>query len=143
MISEQQIAQAKIQGLKTMRNPNRATAARYDLKTSRVMITLASGIELAVSPAIVQGLTTATPEELMDIELTPMGTGLHFPAIDADIFVPALLQGFTGTRHWMARELGRQGGSHKSELKAITSRENGKLGGRPRKDKTTGLPANR
>lgn len=106
MFSEQQTVQAKIQGLKTMSNPNRAIAARYDLKTFRVMITLISGIELAVSPAIVQGLTTATPEELMDIELTPMGTGLHFPAIDADIFVPALLQGFTGTRQWMARELG-------------------------------------
>lgn len=134
MISEQQIAKAEAQGLKTMGSSNRAIAARYDLKAQRVVVTLASGIELSVAPAIVQGLTTATPAELMDIELTPMGTGLYFPAIDVDVFVPALLQGFTGTRQWMARELGRRGGSQKSEIKTITSRANGKLGGRPRKN---------
>lgn len=118
MISEQQIAKAEAQGLKTIGSSNRAIAARYDLKAQRVVVTLASGIESAVAPAIVRGLTTATPEDLMDIELTPMGTGLYFPAID--VFVPALLQGFTGTRQWMARELGRQGGSQKSDIKTIT-----------------------
>ncbi|MEW9809183.1 MAG: DUF2442 domain-containing protein [Candidatus Symbiodolus clandestinus] len=101
------ITLAEAQGLETLNSPNRAIAARYDFKAQRVMMTLVSGIELAIPPAIVQGLNTATPDELADIELTPMGIGFYFPTIDADVFVLAILQDFTGTRQWMARKLGR------------------------------------
>jgi hypothetical protein len=39
---------------------------------------------------------------LSKIEISPSGLGLHFPAIDADLYLPALLDGFLGSRRWMA-----------------------------------------
>jgi hypothetical protein len=68
------------------------------------------------------------------IEISPSGLGLYFPAIDADMYLPSLLEGFLGSRHWMAARLGKAGGSVKSGAKAAAVRKNGKLGGRPKKD---------
>lgn len=122
-------------GQETMNSPLRAIAARYDAKSQRVIVTLASGIELAIPPAIVKGLSTASAVELEDVEITPLGNGLFFPTIDVDVFIPAIMDGYTGTSKWMARELGRKGGSATSEKKSAASKANGKLGGRPRKAK--------
>ena len=47
----------------------------------------------------------------------------------------ALLEGFLGSRRWMAAEMGQRGGKATTEAKAAAARENGKLGGRPRKPK--------
>lgn len=67
------------------------------------------------------------------IEISPGGLGLHFPMLDADLYLPALLEGIFGSRKWMAGMMGRSGGLTKSPAKAAASRENGKIGGRPRK----------
>lgn len=132
MATEVQIAAAEQRGRETFDSPLRAVAARYDQASQRVVVTLASGIELVIPPAVVQGLSTATDEELTAIEITPLGNGLYFPAIDADVFIPAILDGYTGTRQWMA-ELGRKGGSATSQRKSAAAKANGKLGGRPKK----------
>jgi hypothetical protein len=59
--------------------------------------------------------------------------GLHFPALDADLYIPALLEGFFGSKRWMAARLGELGGKARSAAKARASRANGRLGGRPKK----------
>ena len=51
-----------------------------------------------------------------------------------DLYIPGLLQGFLGSKHWMA-ELGKRGGTASTDAKATAARQNGKLGGRPRKSK--------
>jgi hypothetical protein len=38
------------------------------------------------------------------------GFNLHWPALDVDLYVPALLAGVFGTRSWIARELARLAG---------------------------------
>jgi hypothetical protein len=58
---------------------------------------------------------------------------LHFPKLDADLYLPALLEGLLGSKRWMAARLGKHGGQARSAAKAAASRENGKRGGRPRK----------
>jgi hypothetical protein len=70
---------------------------------------------------------------LGDIEVSLSGAGLHFPKLDADLYVPALLEGVLGSRKWMARSMGRTGGASTSAAKTEAARANGKLGGRPRK----------
>jgi len=107
-------------------------AARYDRRTGRVVIGLSSGLEVGFLPEKAQGLTGASAEELQEIEITPSGYGIHFPKLDADLYLPALLQGFTGSRKWMASGLGRVGGTSRSRAKVAAARKNGKLGGRPR-----------
>jgi Protein of unknown function (DUF2442) len=111
----------------------RAVSARYDRKTGRIVIHLSSKLIVSFSPADVQGLENAKPSQLTEIEISPSGFGIHFPALDADLYVPALLDGFLGSRAWMASRLGQIGGRSRSKAKKTASRANGKLGGRPKR----------
>lgn len=111
----------------------KAVQARYDRRVSRIVIGLDNGLELAFPPRLAQGLEHATPAELANIEISPLGDGLHWPAVDADLYVPALLQGVFGSKSWMARHLGAVGGRSRTVAKTAAARENGRKGGRPRK----------
>jgi Protein of unknown function (DUF2442) len=108
-------------------------AARYNPKAHRVVISLSSRVEVMFDPADVEGLENGTTFQLKEIEITPSGFGLYFPRLDADINVLNLLEGFLGSRKWMAARLGAAGGSSRSKPKAAAARANGSLGGRPRK----------
>ena len=111
----------------------RAVKAYFDAKSGRVVIELSSKLFVSFAPKDAQGLEQARPSDLKEIEITPSGLGLHFPALDADLYVPALLEGFLGSRQWMAARMGAAGGSATSVAKRRASRANGKLGGRPKK----------
>ncbi|PKO64119.1 MAG: DUF2442 domain-containing protein [Betaproteobacteria bacterium HGW-Betaproteobacteria-17] len=108
-------------------------AVKYDRRVSRVVITLASGLELAFSPHNVQGLERAHPADLSEATISPSGLGIHFPRLDADLYLPALLEGFLGSKRWMATQNGKLGGASSSAAKAEAARQNGKMGGRPKK----------
>ncbi|RRR67414.1 MAG: DUF2442 domain-containing protein [Candidatus Viridilinea halotolerans] len=125
-----QLAEAR---LAAERDHAHAVSARYDRRTKRVIVRLHTGLELSIPPALVEGLADATPETLAEIEISPSGLGLHWPQLDADVYVPALLEGQFGSRQWMARQLGATGGRSRSEAKRHASRANGAKGGRPRK----------
>ena len=108
-------------------------AARYDRRIAKVVVSLKTGLDLAFSPHDAQGLETAHPADLVDIQISASGLGIHFPKLDADIYIPALLDGFLGSKSWMASENGRIGGKSASGSKSAAARQNGRLGGRPRK----------
>ena len=97
------------------------------------MVSLSSGLDVSFRPRDAQGLEGAKPEDLAVIEVSPSGQGLHFPRLDADLFVPALLEGFLGSPAWMAARPGAEGGKSTSEAKGAAARANGCRGGRPRK----------
>ena len=78
-------------------------------------------------------MENASDTDLGTIEITASGMGLYFPAVDVDILVAPLLAGVLGPRSFMARRLGKEGGSSRSESKAAAARANGARGGRPRK----------
>jgi len=123
-------AEARMQAL---REAGHAVAARYDRRSSRVVVSLNTGVEVAFPVRLAEGLAGASPEDLAEIAISPAGLGLHWPRLDADVYVPALLQGVFGSKNWMARELGAVGGRARSAVKAAASRANGRKGGRPRK----------
>jgi hypothetical protein len=110
-------------------------AARYDRRIGRIVLTLDTGLDLAFSPHLAQGFASARPADLDVMEISPSGLGVHFPKIDADLYVPSLIEGFLGTKRWMAAQSGRVGGKAVTPAKAVAARENGKLGGRPKKAK--------
>ena len=110
-----------------------AVVAQYDRRENRIRLDLSNGISIAFKPNKAQGLEAASPVQLAKIEISPSGLGLHFPALDADLYLPSILEGFLGSRHWMAAQLGKVGGRTRSKTKAAAARANGKLGGRPRK----------
>ena len=123
---------AKARGEARLQGP-RAETVHYDAARNRIVIRLVGGVEVAFSPQDAQGLEGAATDDLSEIELTPAGLGLHFPRLDADFYVPALLAGILGSKNWMAQRMGSLGGKARSTDKAKASRENGKRGGRPRK----------
>ena len=112
--------------------------AYYERKGDRVVIGLSTGIEVAFRPRDAQGLERAKPNQLDAIEISPSGLGIHFPKLDADIYLPALLEGFLGSKRWIAAEHGKLGGGTSTAAKAAAARRNGKLGGRPKKIKEPG-----
>ena len=114
-------------------NVPRATGAYYDRRSGRIVVNLSSNIAIMFAPKDAEGLEKATPAQLQRIEITPSGYGIHFPKIDADLYLPALLEGFLGSKRWMASVLGRIGGKATTVAKKSASRQNGRLGGRPRK----------
>ena len=110
----------------------RAVSARYDRKNGYIVIHLSSNLILSFSPRHAQGLENAKLSQLEEIEVSPSGFGIHFPQLDADLYVPGLLEGFLGSKKWMASRLGHVGGQSRSPAKRAASKANGKLGGRPR-----------
>ncbi len=111
----------------------RAVKARYDRRLDRVIVSLDNGLDLAFPPHMAEGLAKATATELAMIEISPTGLGLHWPKLDADLYLPALMGGVFGSRRWMAGMLGRVGGRSRTDAKVAAARANGQRGGRPRK----------
>ena len=97
------------------------------------MVELANGCTYAFPAGLVQDLQGAGDDELADVQVDGAGFNLHWPALDADLYVPALVSGVFGTRAWMTRELARRAGQASSPAKAAAARTNGAKGGRPRK----------
>jgi hypothetical protein len=71
-----------------------------------------------------EGLQGATREQIAQVKILGNGTGLHWPALNLDHYVPSLLRHIYGTTRWMA-EIGRSGGSVRSAAKRKASQANG------------------
>jgi hypothetical protein len=111
----------------------RAVSAHYDRASGRVVVELSSKVAVNFRSEDAQGLEHAKAADLAKIELSPSGFGIHFPSLDADLYLPALLEGFLGSRKWMAARMGEAGGKSRSKAKKAASRANGAKGGRPRR----------
>lgn len=99
-----------------------AISARFDRRSRRLVIRLDTGIDFSFNPRDAHGLEEASEEQLADVAIDGAGSTLHFPKLDADFSIVRLLEGFLGPTDWSRRE-----------RRAVASRENGRLGGRPRK----------
>ena len=117
-ITDKELAAANARGREMLRTTPHAVAARYDGTRNRIVIELSTGIELAFPPGSAQGLETASPADLAKIEIDPPGFGLHFPRLDADLYVPALLEGALGSQAWAAARMGQEGGKAKHTRQA-------------------------
>src|SRR6478735_1682721 len=131
-ITERELRRAEAR-METQRQASHAVSARYDRRSSRIIVALNTGVQIAFPADLAEGLAGASAADLAQIEISPAGLGLHWPRLDADLYVPSLLQGMLGSKNWMARQLGTAGGPARSEAKTAASRENGRKGGRPRK----------
>jgi hypothetical protein len=133
MVSSDVFRAAIERGRRRRKKTPPAVAARFDRSRGRVVVSLRSGVDISFSPSDAEGLENATASQLGQIEITPSGLGIHFPKLDADLYLPALLEGVLGSRKWMAAKLGAMGGRSTSVAKRQASQANGRLGGRPRK----------
>ena len=123
---------AKRRAQKLQASQPRAICAHYDRARRKIVISLSTRIEVSFSPQDAEGLQDVSVAKLNPIEISPSGFGLYFPKLDADFYLPALLEGFLGSRQWLASRLGAAGGSSRSVAKKLAAKVNGRLGGRPR-----------
>ena len=128
---------AEARGREMVKSEPRATAARYDRETGRVAVELANGCTYIFPAELAQELHGADDEALSGVVVDGAGFNLHWPALDADLYVPALVAGVFGTRDWMAKEWARTAGRATTPAKAAASRANGAKGGRPRKKRAS------
>ena len=131
--SEKSLEAAEARGREILASEPRASSVRYDSDSSRVIVELTNGCAYAFPPRLVQDLQEASEADLADIQVDGLGFNLRWPALDVDLFVPALVSGIFGTRAWMTRELARAAGQTRSSAKAAAARANGAKGGRPRR----------
>jgi hypothetical protein len=96
-----------------------------------LILKLSDGRRHVIPREDLQGLQSATKDQIAEVDILGDGTGLHWPALNLDHYVPSLLRRIYGNKDWMA-EIGRSGGSVKSAAKKKASRVNGLKGGRPR-----------
>lgn len=131
-LTREQFEAASDRGAERMRGP-RAESVHYDAGRNRVVVRLTTGVEIGFAPRDAEGLQHAAIEDLKVIEIQEFGLGIHFPKLDADLYLPALLEGVLGSKRWMAAQLGATGGRARTAAKAEAARANGARGGRPRK----------
>ena len=135
-LTDAQFAAAEARGREKLEKEPRAASAHYDRKTGRVVVELMNGCTYIFPPHLVQDLSEASPDDLAEIMVEGLGFNLHWPKLDADLYVPALVGGVFGTKQWMAKALARQAGRSTSPAKADAARANGRKGGRPPKTAT-------
>ena len=121
-IDEAAFKAAGARGKKAYAAP-RAVGARFDKRTQRVVVRLDTGIDFSFDPKRAHGLSEARSDDLIGVSVEGVGSTLHFPRLDADFAVARLLEGFLGPMDWTRKA-----------ARAAASRENGKRGGRPRRD---------
>lgn len=129
-IDDEAFAKASEQGERLRARGPLATSARHE--AGRIHVELDNGCAFVFPVEQAQDLAGAAPADLKVIEISAAGLGLHWPRLDADLYVPSIVKGILGSRRWMA-ELGAAGGRVTTPSKAAAARANGRLGGRPRK----------
>jgi hypothetical protein len=132
MITTDAEIDAAVERAKLLDGEPLAKTAVYIPSLKILMVALTNGRRLVLPIEDLQGLEHATAKQLQNLEILGRGTGINFPDIDTGFYVPSLIEGVYGNRRWMS-ELGKRGGSARSEAKQIASRANGAKGGRPRK----------
>lgn len=110
-LTTEQFEAARVRGEARLRGP-RAESAHYDAGRGRVIVRLTTGVEIGFAPRDAQGLQHAKRDDLAIIEVDALGLGIHFPRLDADFYVPALLDRILGSKSWVtARSDAANGGS--------------------------------
>jgi len=103
-LADSEIATATKRMEKRLKSTAHAKKARYDRATGKIVVTLSNGLDLSFPAKLAQGLKGAKATDLSIIELTPTGLGLHWPKLDADLYLSALMEGIFGSKTWMAKD---------------------------------------
>src|SRR3984893_4055095 len=123
-VSRGQIDSAIARALQFEANDPRVIRVQYEAKEDLVSLCFADGLKVSIPRKQLQGLERANQSQLSKIEIVGNGTGLHWPLLNINHYVPGLLEHRLGTRRWM-NEIGLSGGLATSAAKTEAARRNG------------------
>jgi Protein of unknown function (DUF2442) len=109
-----------------------ATCAFYETRRHALRVTLTSGADFTLLIPAIPALSAAKPAQLSKVRVGNAGGALHWDALDISIPVGSLGRLLPGTRAILQAAVAVAGAT-RSPAKAAASRQNGALGGRPRK----------
>jgi hypothetical protein len=101
-VTQQEHDAAIRRGEESIRTQPGAIAVHFEPETRRITINLNRGFSVSFPPERAQGLANASNDELSEIEITSAGLGIYFPRLDADLSVPAIVNGRFGNDRWEA-----------------------------------------
>jgi hypothetical protein len=134
-VSNNQFEIAKRRGKERAVNVPHAVSVVFDPNQRLLVIELSSRAIICFRDHDLQGLAGVDSQDLQDVRILGDGYAIHFPVIDQDFYLPALFDGFLGTKHWMA-EMAKKGGQSTSAAKKAAAQANGRKGGRPRNERS-------
>ena len=102
-LNDEEYAAATERGRMLAETEPHARTVLYDKRSGMLVLELTNGASFTCPTHSLQGLESASPDQLAQVELTPMGFGLHWEDLDADFTVGGLLAGRFGTRAHMAK----------------------------------------
>jgi hypothetical protein len=123
---------ARALGNSQARDASAVVRATYDRAVDAVRLVFRGGGSMSIPRRLVPGLARQPVSKLRRIAVSPAGDALRWPSIDADVYIPGLVEQAFGQRLFAAAA-GRRGGLRKTRSKAAAARRNGAKGGRPRK----------
>jgi len=98
-VTDEEIDAALAEAATLPPDPN-AVSARYDRSLDVIELRLDNGRRLVIPREEMQGLQSATPEQIADVQIF-FGTDISWPQLDLDHNLLSLLEGRYGSEKWM------------------------------------------
>ena len=120
---------------KRERNPWAVDAVEYDKVKKSILMRFPGGVGLSLPVSFIDEFADVKPSDLLKVYLSPSGEMLCLDEADVYISTHGLIRDVFAQlpKEVMASRFGAIGGSRSSESKKLTSAQNGKKGGRPKK----------
>jgi hypothetical protein len=94
-----------------------ARDARYGSRRGLIVTALEGGCEFAFPAALAEEPADAPRFKLAKINISPKGLELHWPLLDAGLYVPEFIEGTFGSGRWM-QQIGKLGGGVRAVVRA-------------------------
>lgn len=127
----ERFAGARLRGQARSGDASALVDARYDAQRDMIHLMFRGGGSMAIPRAIVPGLGGASAADLEAVAVSPAGDALSWRSLDANVYVPGLVERAFGTRLFAAA--GRRAARRTSTVRAAAAKVDAAKAARARK----------